>query len=122
MLRGAATAVPENRLAKLMTLTRLFKFTAWIWNVALRCSLRYSSAPAAHQQLFYDEHGSIVTDVHYDEYREFKWVFFPTNIQIWRPPEEYSIKLEVTKLTINGPIVDDQFVLDLPSGAGLGSR
>jgi hypothetical protein len=25
-LRGGATAVPENRLAKLMTLTRLFKF------------------------------------------------------------------------------------------------
>ena len=75
-----------------------------------------------HQQLFYDEHGSIVTDVHYDEYREFKRVFFPTNIQIWRPQEEYSIKLVVTKLTINGPIMDDQFVLQLPSGAGLASR
>jgi outer membrane lipoprotein-sorting protein len=75
-----------------------------------------------HQQLFYDEHGSIVTDVHYDEYREFNGVLFPANIQIWRPQEEYSIKLRVTKLTINGSIVDDQFVLDLPSGAGLASR
>jgi hypothetical protein len=75
-----------------------------------------------HQQLFYNEHGSIVTDVHYDEYREFNGVFFPTNIQIWRPQEEYSIKLVVTKLTINGPIMDDQFVLELPSGAGLASR
>jgi Domain of unknown function (DUF4292) len=75
-----------------------------------------------HQQLFYDEHGSIVTDVHYDEYREFNGMFFPTNIQIWRPREEYSIKLVVTKLTINGPIMDDQFVLKLPSGAGLASR
>src|ERR1700733_11611882 len=75
-----------------------------------------------HQQLFYDEHGSIVTDVHYDEYREFNGIFFPTNIQIWRPQEEYSIKLVVMKLTINGPIMDDQFVLELPSGAGLASR
>ena len=74
------------------------------------------------QQLFYDEHGSIVTDVRYDEYREFSGVFFPTNIQIWLCQEEYSIKLEVTKLTINGPILDDQFVLELPSGAGLASR
>jgi hypothetical protein len=75
-----------------------------------------------HQQLLYDERGSIVTDLHYDEYREFNGVLFPTNIQIWRPQEEYSIKLRATKLTINGSILDDQFVLDLPSGAGLASR
>jgi outer membrane lipoprotein-sorting protein len=75
-----------------------------------------------HQQLLYDEHGSIVTDVRYDEYREFDGLFFPTNIQIWRPLEEYSIKLEITKLTINEPVTDDQFVLDLPPGTGLASR
>ena len=28
-LRGEATAVPENKLAKLMTFTRLFRFAAW---------------------------------------------------------------------------------------------
>ena len=75
-----------------------------------------------HQQVLYDEHGSIVTDVLYDEYREFNGVLFPTNVQIWRPEEEYSIKLEVTKLTINGPIMDDQFVLEPPSGAGPASQ
>jgi hypothetical protein len=75
-----------------------------------------------YRQLFYDEHGSIVTDVHYDEYREFNGVSFPTNIQIWRPQKEYSIKLQVTKLTINGPIMDDQFILEPPSGTGLASR
>jgi outer membrane lipoprotein-sorting protein len=75
-----------------------------------------------YQQLFYDEHGSIVTDVHYDEYREFNGVSFPTNIQISRPQKEYSIKLQVTKLTINLPIMDDQFLLEPPSGAGLASR
>jgi outer membrane lipoprotein-sorting protein len=75
-----------------------------------------------HQQLLYDEHGSIVTNFVYDEYREFNGVLFPANIQIWRPQEEYSIKLEVTKLTINGPIMDEQFVLEPPSGASLASR
>jgi hypothetical protein len=75
-----------------------------------------------HQQLLYDEHGSIVTNLHYDGYKEFNGVSFPTTIEIRRPYEEYSIKLEVTKLTINGPIMDDQFVLDIPSGAGLASR
>jgi outer membrane lipoprotein-sorting protein len=75
-----------------------------------------------HRQVLYDEHGSVVTDVLYDEYREFNGVLFPTNIRIWRPQEEYSIKLEVTKLTINGPIADDQFVLEAPSGAGVASR
>jgi outer membrane lipoprotein-sorting protein len=74
------------------------------------------------QQVLYDEHGSIVTNVLYDEYREFNGVLFPTNVQIWRPEEEYSIKLEVTKLTINGPIMDDQFVLEPPSGAGPASQ
>jgi hypothetical protein len=75
-----------------------------------------------HQELFYDEHGFIVTDVRYDDYREFNGMFFPTNIQIRRPLEECSIKLEVMELTINDPMVDGQFVLEVPSGAGLVSR
>jgi hypothetical protein len=75
-----------------------------------------------HRQLFYDEHGSIVTDAHCDEHREFRGDSFPTRIQIWRPAEEYSIKLEVTKLVINEPITDDQFVLDVPSGGAVASR
>jgi hypothetical protein len=75
-----------------------------------------------HQQLLYDEHGSIVTDVHYDEYREINGVCFPANIQIWRPREEYAINLQITNLTINRPIMDDQFVLQIPAGAGLASR
>jgi outer membrane lipoprotein-sorting protein len=75
-----------------------------------------------HQQVLYDEHGSVVTDVQYDEYREFTGVLFPTNIQIWRPQEEYAVKLQITKLTINGPIMDDQFALEPPSGASVASQ
>jgi len=75
-----------------------------------------------HQQVLYDEHGSVVTDVLYDQYREFTGVLFPTNIRIWRPQEEYTVKLQITKLTINGPIMDDQFVLEPPSGASVASQ
>jgi outer membrane lipoprotein-sorting protein len=75
-----------------------------------------------YQQVLYDEHGAVVTDVRYNGYTQFNGVFFPTNIQIWRPQEEYSIKLGVTKLTINEPIADGQFVLEPPPGAGLASR
>jgi outer membrane lipoprotein-sorting protein len=75
-----------------------------------------------HEQISYDGHGSVVTDVHYDEYREFDGVLFPTTIKIWRPQQEYSIKLAVTKLTINGPIMDNQFVLEPPTGASVASR
>jgi hypothetical protein len=75
-----------------------------------------------HQQILYNELGAVVTEVVYDEYREFNGVLFPTNIRIWRPQEEDSIKLEVIKLTINGPIMDDQFVLEPPPDMGVASR
>jgi hypothetical protein len=75
-----------------------------------------------YQELFYDEHGFIVTDVRYADYREFNGLFFPTNIQIRRPLEESSIKLEVMELTINDPIVDGQSFFEAPSGAGVASR
>src|SRR5882724_10213742 len=38
-LRGGATDVPENKLAKLITLTRSVKFAPSTCKVALRCSL-----------------------------------------------------------------------------------
>ncbi len=75
-----------------------------------------------YQQVLYDENGAVVTDVRYEGYREFNGVLFPTSIQIWRPQDEYSIKLEVTRLTINEPIMDDQFILEPPPGVGLASR
>jgi hypothetical protein len=74
------------------------------------------------QQRLYDEHGSVVTDVRYDEYREFNGMLFPTRIEIWRPREECSIRLRVTKLTINEPIMDDELVLEPPSGVAPESR
>jgi hypothetical protein len=69
-----------------------------------------------YHQVIYDESGSVATDALYDDYADFNGYAFPTKIQIWRPQEEYSIKLKVVKLSLNGPVSDDQFVLEPPPG------
>jgi len=73
----------------------------------------------AHRQLIYDLDGNMVTEARYEAYKEFNGVQFPTDIDIWRPKEEYSIGITVVKLTINGPLSDEQFALTQPPGSQL---
>ena len=68
------------------------------------------------EQDIYDDAGHVVTQATYDKYQEFNGVQFPTVITIKRPLDEYSLKIEVTKLTLNGQLDDDQFKLDVPAG------
>jgi len=70
-----------------------------------------------HRELVYDEHGNVATDSHYEGYQDYDGVSFPTQIEIWRPQEEYSIVLTIVKLQLNQPMTDDQFVLQQPPGA-----
>jgi len=72
-----------------------------------------------HRQLIYDREGNMVTEARYEKYQEFNGIQFPTDIDIWRPKEEYSIGITVVKLTIDGPVKDDQFVLEQPPGSQL---
>jgi hypothetical protein len=72
-----------------------------------------------HRQLIYDLSGSMVTEAKYEAYKEFNNVQFPTDIDIWRPKEEYSIGISVVKLTINEPLTDEQFALAQPAGSQL---
>jgi hypothetical protein len=72
-----------------------------------------------HRQIIYDTAGVITTQATYQVYRDYNGVTFPTVIEIERPQEEYSIRLTVNKLTINGPIRDDQFALQQPPGSQL---
>jgi outer membrane lipoprotein-sorting protein len=91
------------------------------WYLARKISFdRQNLQP--YRQIIYDETGSVATDVLYDEYAGFNGSVFPTKIQIWRPQEEYSIKFSIVKLSINGPVSDDQFVLEPPPGARLAMR
>jgi len=70
-------------------------------------------------QVFYDKHGAVATDANYSAFRYFNNVRFPTIIEIKRPQEDYDVTLAITKLTINGPLRDDQFALEQPPGSQL---
>lgn len=68
------------------------------------------------QQDIYDENGRVVTSASYSNYQQFGDVQFPSTILIKRPLDEYSLKIEVTKLTMNGAFESDQFELKIPPG------
>ncbi|HEV2577926.1 MAG TPA: hypothetical protein VGU25_12020 [Acidobacteriaceae bacterium] len=69
------------------------------------------------EQDIYDDKGEIVTVATYDKYQDFNGIQFPTVINIKRPLDEYTLKLQVTKLTLNQPLENDQFELKIPAGA-----
>jgi hypothetical protein len=70
-----------------------------------------------HRQYIYDEQGNLITDARYANYKDYDGVSFPSRIEIYRPQEEYDIKLNMLKLEINKPLRDDQFALEQPPGA-----
>jgi hypothetical protein len=70
-----------------------------------------------HQQIIFDEDGNVATDVRYQAYKDFDGVNFPSQIEIWRPKEEYDITLHIIKLELNLALTDDQFDLVQPAGA-----
>jgi outer membrane lipoprotein-sorting protein len=72
-----------------------------------------------HEQIIYDQKGSVATDATYQVYQDYNGVSFPNVIEIDRPQEEYSIRLTVEKLAINEPLRDDQFALQQPPGSQL---
>ena len=70
-----------------------------------------------HRQLTYDTEGNLTTDAHYENYKDYNGLNFPSQIQIWRPQEEYDITLTIVKLQLNQPLPDEKFVLQQPPGA-----
>jgi outer membrane lipoprotein-sorting protein len=70
-----------------------------------------------HRQRIYDQQGNVVTDVHYQGYKDYAGTTFPSTIEIERPRENYDIALSIIKLEINKALTDDQFALEQPSGA-----
>jgi len=69
-----------------------------------------------HHQIIYDTRAYVATDVRYNAYKDYNGISFPSDIDIWRPQEEYSIGLVMVKLTLNEPIADMQFALEQPPG------
>jgi hypothetical protein len=70
-----------------------------------------------HHQIIYDTRAYVASDVRYSAYKDYNRISFPSDIDIWRPQEEYSIGLIIVKLAINEPISDAQFNLEQPPGA-----
>jgi outer membrane lipoprotein-sorting protein len=69
-----------------------------------------------YQQDIYDENGQVVTQATYENYTKYGETQFPAVITIKRPVDEYSLKIDVTKLTLNAEFEADQFKLDIPAG------
>jgi outer membrane lipoprotein-sorting protein len=70
-----------------------------------------------HRQLTYDPQGNLTTDTHYENYKDYNGLNFPSQIEIWRPQEEYDITLTIVKLQLNQPLPDEKFSLQQPPGA-----
>jgi outer membrane lipoprotein-sorting protein len=70
-----------------------------------------------HRQLIYDQQGNLATDSHYEGYKDYDGLKFPSQIEIWRQQEEYDITLTILKLQLNENLPDDKFALEQPPGA-----
>jgi hypothetical protein len=70
-----------------------------------------------HRQIIYDPLGNIATDAHYENFKDYSGMQFPTVIDIKRPQEEYQIVLTIEDLKINQPLKPEQFALAQPPGA-----
>jgi outer membrane lipoprotein-sorting protein len=70
-----------------------------------------------YRQVIYDKNGNVATDATYYDFKEYNGVLFPSAIHIFRPQEEYSVTLDIVKLTANAPLKDEQFALAQPAGA-----
>jgi outer membrane lipoprotein-sorting protein len=63
------------------------------------------------QQDVYDEHGQVVTQALYENYQaDAGGALQPRSITISRPLDQYTLRLDVTKLTLNPQFDADQFV------------
>jgi outer membrane lipoprotein-sorting protein len=67
-----------------------------------------------YQQDIYDKDGQVVTKAYYSNYQYYGNTPYPSNIIIERPRDHYSLTVNITKLTLNGHLDDDQFELKIP--------
>lgn len=72
-----------------------------------------------HRQIVYDRNGNVATDARYDDFKIYDNLLFPAQITIFRPQEEYTVRLKLVKLTLNQKLRDDQFELPQPPGSQL---
>jgi outer membrane lipoprotein-sorting protein len=69
-----------------------------------------------YRQEIYDNSGRIMTLVTYDKYTKINGIPFPMLINISRPIDEYTLRIDMSKVTLNQKVEDDQFALTIPEG------
>jgi hypothetical protein len=62
-----------------------------------------------YEQDFYDTTGHLVEIVTYDKYQKFGEIDYPMSIHIEMPIYEYSLQIDIGKLTLNEPMDDESF-------------
>jgi outer membrane lipoprotein-sorting protein len=67
------------------------------------------------QQDIYNDKGEVETSATYDKYQDFNGIQFPMLIDIKRPLDEIELKIQITKLTLNQTLDNDQFELKIPA-------
>ena len=67
-----------------------------------------------YQQDVYDAEGRIVTTILYSKWQKSGEIDFPMSLFINRPLDEYALKIDVLKLSLNQKLEDDQFTLEIP--------
>jgi outer membrane lipoprotein-sorting protein len=72
-----------------------------------------------YQQDIYDPDGKVITKAYYSNYQFYGQTPFPSNIIIERPRDHYSLTINLTKLTLNEHLDDDQFELKIPEGINI---
>ncbi|MCI0624323.1 MAG: hypothetical protein L0387_22210 [Acidobacteria bacterium] len=69
------------------------------------------------QKLF--EGGRLASDISYRDFKDFDGGSYPSLIDFSRPQEDYSLRLRISKASINETLRDEQFVLEQPTGTEL---
>jgi hypothetical protein len=69
-----------------------------------------------YRQEIYDDSGRIMTLVTYDKYTKINGISFPMLINISRPIDEYTLRIDMSKVMLNQKLEDDQFALTIPEG------
>jgi outer membrane lipoprotein-sorting protein len=67
-----------------------------------------------YQQDIYDANGKVATRAVYSNYHYYDNIPFPSKIVITRPMDQYSLTVNITKLSLNLKLDNDQFEMKIP--------
>ncbi len=71
------------------------------------------------RQKLYGDRGQVTSDITYRDFKKFDNISFPSQINLKRPQEDYSLTIELNKAKINEALSNDKFVLQKPPSAEL---